>query len=99
MGKQEAKKFRRRLRRQIKDALERRNGAQGAASAVRVIDPASYQPPPMKAGTKRPPTKQFTDTSRMWTLERKADQLLQRTGVKSDAMLTRKDLSERPRGK
>jgi len=39
---------------------------------------------------------EFIDTGKQWTLERKADRLLKRTGVKGDAMLTRKDLSERP---
>jgi hypothetical protein len=82
----QAEKFPQRLRRQVKEMRQRRDGSQGAASAVRVIDPANYQPPPLIAGTKRPPTKQFTDTSRMWTLERNADRLLQRTGATAKIM-------------
>ena len=90
------KKYRRRLARQVTKWRERRFGSQGAASEVRSIDPANYQPPPAKVAVARPPTKKFVDTGKQWTLERKADRLLKRTGVKGDAMLTRKDLSERP---
>jgi hypothetical protein len=64
---------------------------------VRTIDPVNYQAPPAKVAIDRPPTHAFTDTGRKWTLERKADRLLKRTGVTRDAMLTRKDLSDWPR--
>jgi hypothetical protein len=91
------KKYRRRMAQQILEMRQSRIGAHGAASAVRSVDPASIDLPTAKVVVERPQTKEFKDTGKQLALERKADRLLQRTGKKSDAMLTRKDLSDQPR--
>jgi hypothetical protein len=93
----QAKRYRRRIARQVRETRAERFGSQGAASGVRVVDPADYQLPAEKVVVERPPTKAFVETGRKWALEREADRVLKRTGVKRDAMLTRKDLSDRPR--
>lgn len=92
---QRARRYRRRLAEQIREARAGRFGSQGAASDVRLIDPANYRPPPAKAAIARPPSKQFIDTGSKWALEREADRLLKRTGRRRDAMLTQRVAARR----
>jgi hypothetical protein len=64
---------------EVKKALDRRDGSQGAASGVRRIDPAGYAPPPFKPSVAVPRSAAAIAAERRDQLDLQASKL---TGLK-----------------